>query len=78
MGVEWLKRDVWNETKRGWRFAAAGDPLRLEAPESQTLVLKREQPNADAGLTLGLIHHGVDFAGSGVEGVKLVLCPTNN
>jgi hypothetical protein len=71
MGVEWLKRDVWNETKRGWWFATAGDPLRLDAAESQALVLKREQPNGDAGLTLGLIHRGFDFARAGVEGVRL-------
>jgi len=71
MSVEWTKRDVWNETKRGWRFAANCDPLVIRYPAQPSLVLKRDQPGTTAGLTLGLIHHGVDFARGGTEGVKL-------
>ena len=70
MSVEWPKRDVWNETKRGWRFASKGDSLLAEYPANRSLVLRREQPGG-AGLALGLIHHGVDFARGGMEGVKV-------
>ena len=27
MHTDWRKRDVWNEVKRGWRFAAQDDPM---------------------------------------------------
>lgn len=71
MSTDWPKRDVWNETKRGWRFAPGDDPLVTGSPAGPSLVLKREQAGAPAGLTLGLIHREVDFARGGMEGVKL-------
>ena len=71
MSSDWPKRDVWNEIKREWRFAAGDDPLVAACPAKPSLVLKREQPGAGTGATLGLIHHGVDFRRGGIEGVKL-------
>jgi hypothetical protein len=71
MSVEWPKRDVWNEIKRGWRYAGNDDPFVAHCPARPNLVLKRQQPGGGADLTLGLIHNGVDFAQGGMEGVKL-------
>lgn len=68
MSTDWPKRDVWNETKRGWRFAAGDDPLVAGRPANPSLVLRREQPSGGAGVTVGLIHHGVDFTHGGMEG----------
>ncbi|HKX00012.1 MAG TPA: hypothetical protein VJN43_19880 [Bryobacteraceae bacterium] len=71
MSVEWAKRDVSNEIKRGWQFAPAGDPLILEHPGRPNPVLKRERPCEEPRLTLGMIHCGVDFSRGGMEGVQV-------
>jgi hypothetical protein len=71
MSLDWPKRDVWNETKRGWRFAARGDPLAGNVLAKPNLIMRREQPGGIAGVILWLIHHGVDFRNGGIEGVQL-------
>lgn len=71
MSTDWPKRDVWNEAKRGWRFAAQDDPLLASVPGEPNLIMRREQPSGDPGVTLGLIHHGVDFRSRGIEGAQL-------
>jgi hypothetical protein len=68
MSTEWLKRDLWNELKRGWRLAQPGDPLLAETSGNQ-IGLRHDQPGGKA--TLGLIHQGVDFSRGGMEGVQL-------
>jgi hypothetical protein len=70
MGVHWTERDIWNEMKRGWRYAVDSDPLWIEDPTNSSVVLKREQPNVSSPWTLGLIHNGVSFGRGGVEGVR--------
>ena len=71
MHTDWPKRDVWNEIKRGWRFAAPDDPIVAAVPGQPNLVLRRERPAPNEGVTLGLIHKGVDFRQPGIEGVQL-------
>jgi hypothetical protein len=71
MNTDWPKRDVWNEVKRGWCFAAQDDPMVATRPAQPNLVLRREQPPPGGGVTLGLIHQGVDFRQPGIEGVQL-------
>jgi hypothetical protein len=56
--TDWPKRDVWNELKRGWKIVE-GEP---------EMTLRRANPD---GITLGLIHHGVNFRRPGMEGVQL-------
>jgi hypothetical protein len=71
MSTNWPNRDVWNEVKRGWRFAAEDDPLLAVVPAQPNLVLRREQPARGSGVALGLIHKGVDFRQLGIEGVQI-------
>src|SRR5437588_6294189 len=71
MSTDWPKRDVWNEVKRGWRFAADDDPIVANVPARPNLVLRRERPGGGAGVALGLIHQGVDFREPGIEGVQI-------
>jgi hypothetical protein len=71
MNTDWPKRDVWNEVKRGWHFAEPDDPMVASVPAQPNLVVRREQPAASGGVTLGLIHQGVDFRRPGIEGVQL-------
>ena len=66
--TDWPQRDVWNELKRGWRRADA--PFLGSVPGEPGLVLLRDQPGG-SGVTLGLIHRGVDFRRPGMEGVHL-------
>jgi len=63
MSTDWKKRDVWNELKRGWEIAADNVP-------ATGLALRRAQPGG-GGVSLGLIHLGVDFKRPGMEGVQL-------
>jgi hypothetical protein len=71
MHTDWPKRDVWNEVKRGWRFAEENDPLAARVPGQPALVMRREQPASSGGVTLGLIHKGVDFSQLGIGGVQV-------
>ena len=71
MHTDWAKRDVWNEVKRGWRFAAQNDPMVAVVPAQANLVLRRERPTPGGEVMLGLIHQGVDFRKPGIEGVQL-------
>jgi len=71
MNADWPKRDVWNETKRGWRVAEQDDPLAASVPGQPNLVMRREQPSPGGGVVLGLIHLGVDFRQPGIEGVQM-------
>jgi hypothetical protein len=71
MHTDWPRRDVWNEVKRGWRFAAQDDPMVAAVPGQPNLVLRRERPIPSGGVTLGLIHQGVDFRKPGIEGAQL-------
>ena len=71
MHTDWTKRDVWNELKRGWHYAAADDPMVASIHGKPNLVLRHRQPASTGGLTLGLIHRGVDFGQPGIEGVQL-------
>lgn len=71
MSTDWVKRDLWNELKRGWQPVPPDDPLAACVPGSPTMVLRRAQPAADGRLKLGVIHQGVDFRRGGIEGVQL-------
>jgi hypothetical protein len=71
LNTDWAKGNVWNEVKRGWRFADEDDPMVAPVPGQPNLVLRREQPAPGGGVTLGLIHQGVDFRQMGIEGVNL-------
>jgi hypothetical protein len=71
MHTDWAKRDVWNELKRGWHYAALDDPMVASIPGQPNIVLRRRQPIASGGVALGLIHRGVDFGRPGIEGVQL-------
>jgi hypothetical protein len=71
MNTDWPKRDVWNEAKRGWRFAEQDDPLVARVPAQPALVMRRERPASGRGVMLGLIHQGVDFRQPGMEGVQV-------
>jgi hypothetical protein len=71
MSTDWPKRDVWNEAKRGWRFAEQDDSLLAHVPAKPNLVMRREQPGSRRGVVLGLIHQGVDFGKPGIEGVQM-------
>jgi hypothetical protein len=71
LNTDWPKGNVWNEVKRGWRFAAEDDPMVAPVPGRPNLVLRREQPAPGGGVRLGLIHQGVDFRSKGIEGVRV-------
>jgi hypothetical protein len=71
MSTDWVKRDLWNELKRGWQPVPLEDPLAACVPGNPTMVLRRAQPAGDGRFKLGVIHQGVDFRRGGMEGVQL-------
>jgi hypothetical protein len=70
MNTDWSIRDLCNETKRGWRVVTQDDPLVALVSAEPNLAMRRERPG-DPQVTLGLIHHGVDFRQPGIEGARL-------
>jgi hypothetical protein len=74
MSTDWVRRDLQNEYKRGWK--ALPDDLEdlcrshLPASARTALLICRTQPGRH-GAALILGHTGVDFTRPGIEGVQL-------
>ncbi|WP_214103431.1 hypothetical protein [Acrocarpospora catenulata] len=68
MHTNWIRRDLQNELKRGWR--PLSDPPTGITTEPDAVIIQRRQPGA-RGASLILVHQGVDFQRPSIEGVQL-------
>ncbi|GAA0442810.1 hypothetical protein Acor_82150 [Acrocarpospora corrugata] len=67
--TNWVRRDIQNELKRGWR--PPREPLDLPLdPDEAAVVIQRTRPTGH-GTALILAHTGVDFQRHSIEGVQV-------
>ncbi|MBE3012833.1 hypothetical protein IL992_27140 [Microbispora sp. NEAU-D428] len=69
LDLDWVRRDLRNEFKRGWRPLSQEVAKQLPLELRQAVLIERIRPGDDRALVLA--HTGTDFQRHGIEGVQV-------